>query len=240
MSDRDSYNRFIAFLGQYVTENKKRKFEEVLKQRTRHITVVLEDVFQPQNVSAVVRSCDCFGIQDLHVIENQNKYKLNPRVVMGAAKWINIRKYNASDFNTPDCYRYLRQKGYKIYATNPGKSNLDLDKFEVGEDKIALVFGTELTGLSDYALEHADGQLKIPMYGFTESLNISASAAMSMYDLVHKLRKSSINWELTEEDKREVRLDWYRKLIKGVDILYKEFHLKGTLGDDEVVEHLGK
>ncbi|MTI32780.1 TrmH family RNA methyltransferase [Xanthovirga aplysinae] len=236
MSERDRDKQLFAFLGQYVTENKKQKFEEVLKQRTRHLTIVLEDVFQPQNASAVVRSCDCFGIQDLHVIENQYKYNLNPRVVMGAAKWVNIKKYNSSDFNTPECYRYLRQHGYKIYATSPQESSLELDKFEVGEEKIALVFGTELTGLSDFALENADGQIKIPMYGFTESFNISVSASMSMYDLVHKLRKSSVNWSLTKEEKKEVLMGWYRKVIKGVDIIEQEFHSRGGLDKETAAQ----
>ena len=139
--------------------------------RTRYLTVVLEDIFQSQNASAVLRTCDCFGIQDVHIIENRNPYEINPDVELGSAKWLNMNRYNKSGHNTLEAFTELRKKGYKIIATSPHKNDLMIQDLPI-EHKIALVFGSEREGLSDIALQNADAFVKIPMYGFTESFNI--------------------------------------------------------------------
>ena len=192
----DRCNRdLLAYLADFISDSKKRVIEKVLINRTRFITVVLEDIFQPQNASAVVRSCDCFGIQDLHIVENRNEYTLNPDVTLGASKWVDLYRYNTSDKeNTTTCLNTLEDKGYVIYATSPKGEDLTVGEIDF-DHKIALMFGTELTGLSEYALAKAHKVVKIPMYGFTESYNLSVSVALSLHSLINKLHRSSCRLE---------------------------------------------
>ncbi len=201
-----------------VSEHKKELFNKVLDQRTRHITVVIEDVFQSQNASAVLRSCDCFGIQDIHIIENRNEYDINPLVALGSTKWLTMQKYNEKTYNTVECINSLKEKGYTIVATSPHEEDILLDELPL-DKPIALLFGTEAEGLTDKALEMADVHMKIPMYGFTESFNISVSAAMCIHTLTEKLRKSDVKWQLPQREKDELYFEWLKKVVKKV-----EFH----------------
>ena len=214
--------QLLSFLSGFITDNKKDKFEEIIRYRTRFITLVLEDIFQPHNASAVLRSCDCFGVQDVHIIENTNKYEVNPDVALGSSKWLSIYKYNTLENNTTLCLKQLKDSGYTIVATSPHSEeytpeNLPLDR------KIALVFGTELEGLSQQALQMADASVKIPMYGFTESLNISVSAALLLRTLTERLRKSGFDWHLTEDQKLDICIAWVKNVVKRADLLEKEF-----------------
>lgn len=218
MHRKDLLNHLLSF----VSENKQNLFEKIISERTKHVTVVLEDIFQPQNASAVIRSCDVFGVQDIHVIENENEYTLNPKVVMGASKWINLHKYNKTQNNTLDCINQLKANGYTIYATTPHTNDTLIGEMPL-DNKVALMFGTELTGLSNIAMDNVDGYVKIPMYGFTESLNISVSAAITLYELKKRLLASNINWQLTEEEKIEQLIDWSKKVVKSSDLIEKEF-----------------
>jgi tRNA (guanosine-2'-O-)-methyltransferase len=197
--------------------------EKIIRNRTRHITVVLEDIFQPHNASAVLRTCECLGIQDVHIIENKNKYNVNPDVVLGSDKWITLKKYDTGEWNTPAAISHLRSEGYRIIATSLSGKAKPLNEFELNENRIALFFGTELTGLTDIVLEHADDHLKIPIYGFTDSYNISVSVAIILYDLVNRLHTSEIPWQLTENEKNEIMLQWLKNSIKRSDLLIKEF-----------------
>ncbi|MDD5571987.1 MAG: RNA methyltransferase [Bacteroidales bacterium] len=212
----------IKFLSQFITENRKNKFEEIIKLRTKHITVILEDIFQPHNASAVLRSCDCFGIQDVHIIENKNKYKVNPDVALGSANWLTLHHYNKQKDNTLCCINKLKKNGYRIIATTPHENNCNLEDFKI-DKKIALLFGTEMKGLSEDAINNADGFLKIPMYGFTESLNISVSAAICLHYLTFKLRKSLLKWQLTKKETDEILLQWVRNSLKNHELLEKEY-----------------
>lgn len=214
--------QLLEFLYNYISENKRTKFESIIQNRTRHLTVVLENIFQPHNASAVLRSCDLFGIQDVHVIENDNQYTVNPQVALGSSKWLNLTKYNEQDQNTIACFDQLRSKGYKIVATTPHTQDQMLDDLDL-DQKVALVYGTELEGLSDVAMENADAYVKIPMYGFTESFNISVSAALSIYHLSEKMRKSDIQWQLSENEKNAVKIDWCKQVIKTADLYIEEY-----------------
>ena len=138
-------------------------FDQIIEERTKYVTVALEDIFQPQNASAVLRTCDVFGIQDVHIIENENEYNVNPQVVHGASKWINLHKYNQKENNTLDCINKLKSNGYKVYGTTPHTEDTLIQNIPL-DNKVALMFGTELTGLSDIAMENVDGFVKIPMY----------------------------------------------------------------------------
>ncbi len=214
--------QLLAHLSEYLTDRRKARFEEVIKYRTRYITVVLEDVFQSHNASAVLRSCDLTGIQDIHAIENRNEYDVNTEIDMGSSKWLNLYRYNKQKHNTKGAFQKLRNDGYRIVATTPHKNDYTLDTLPM-EGKFALVFGTELTGLSEIAIAEADEFLRIPMYGFTESYNISVSAALSMFTLTERLRKSNLPWQLSNDEQLDILLEWVRRSVKSSEKIEKVF-----------------
>ena len=213
----------LEYLTGFITQRRNSLFNQVLEMRTRYITLALEDIYQPNNASAVLRTCDCFGIQDVHVIENKNEYELDKEVTMGAQKWINIYRYNQPGHNTTRAVKELRKNGYRIVAATPHENNQLLHDIDVTKGKLAIFLGTELTGLSPTLIDQADEFLKIPMYGFTESFNISVSAALILQSVVNKLHVSDINWHLSTEEKNRIKLDWIRKSIKKVDLIEKKY-----------------
>jgi tRNA (guanosine-2'-O-)-methyltransferase len=211
-------------LAQFVSDHKKEFIDKVLDARTRRVTVVLENIFQSQNASAAIRTCECMGIQDIHIVENTVKYQFNVRVLKGADKWLNLERYRSTAANnTETCFSRLRGQGYKILVADPAADGISINDVDVTENKIALVFGNELNGASAFALENGDQKVKIPMFGFTESLNISVSVAICLSTLMGKLRDSQSIIGLTENEKLQIKLGWYRKLVKRSDLLEREF-----------------
>lgn len=213
----------IEHLSQFLTEERLHLFHEKLKERSNRITLVLEDVFQSRNISAAMRSADCFGIQNIHIIENKNNFVKDKSVSLGAGKWINIKQYNTEENNTINCLKKLKKEGYQIIATSPHNTNISLDEIDVKNNKIAIILGTELTGLSEKALSFADKRMKINMYGFTESLNISVSAAICCQSISSKMRKETTGWEVTEEEKTDILLNWIRNSIKSGKQIEEKF-----------------
>lgn len=211
-------NQYLEYLEGFITENRKDKFISVLNQRTNHFTVAIEDVFQLHNTSAVMRSCEVFGVQNLHVIEQTFGKKIDKEIAMGAQKWVDVNRYN----NSEACITMLKEKGYQIIATTPHENDCLLDDFDITRSS-ALFFGTERLGLSEDIIAQADGFLKIPMNGFTESLNISVSAAIILQNLMSRLRKSAIDWQLTEEEIFQKRLDWTKKTIKDIERIEQRY-----------------
>lgn len=215
----------IDYLSGFVTEKRLELIHHVLSNRTRYLTVVLEDIFQSQNASAVLRTCDCFGVQDVHIIENQNKFSLNPKVVMGSTKWLNINKYNKPENNnTLSSITELKKSGYRIVATSPHTYQTTLNEFDIAKGKFALFFGTELTGLSKEMIDNADEYLLIPTFGFTESLNISVSAAICLHNLTNRLHNSSVNYHLSDNESDEILIHWLRQSIKSWRSIEKRYH----------------
>ena len=218
--------RLLHFLSQYVTSGKKEVIERVLTHRTRFLTVVLEDVYHSQNISAVIRSCDCFGIQDLHVIENKHQYRLNPRVVHGASQWVDVFQYKQGEQGAKECFTTLKQKGYQLVGTVPDQTAQPIHDFKI-DQPTALVFGTEKEGLSDLAKEYCSHLVTLPMFGFTESFNISVSAALSINLLSMELFSSKLPWQLSEDEKESLRLTWFKAIVRNADIMEKEFFKLG-------------
>lgn len=204
--------QLLKHLQTFLTERRINLFKEVLSKRTKHFTVATEDVYQLHNTSAVMRSCDVFGIQNLHVVEERLGKRIDREIAMGAQKWVDFHRYSS----IKGCMKTLREKGYQIIATTPHDNSTMLHDFDVTK-KSAFIFGTERDGLSDTVLNEADGFLKIPMYGFTESLNISVSAAIILQSVVAKLKQSEVDWQLSEVEKFEIELDWTKKTIKSSD-----------------------
>jgi len=216
----------IKYLESFITPRRNDIINKNLLHRTRYITVLLEDLYQSQNASAVARSCECFGIQDIHIVENRNLYELHPDISLGSDKWLSMHMYNSADFNTPSAIDSLRKKGYRIVATAPGKESCSLDDFDISKGKVALLFGTELNGLSDCAMDASDEFISIPIYGFTESFNISVSVGIILHHLTYKLKHSDIIWNLEESEMMELKLHWLRSSIKNCEFLEKRFFNK--------------
>ncbi len=209
----------LQYLEGFLTEERREKFSDILSRRTRHLTVAMEDVYQMHNASAVIRSCDVFGVQDVHIIEKRFGKRLDKNIAMGAQKWVDVYRYASAG----ECMEQLREKGYRIIATTPHNDSCYVEDFDISE-KSALFFGTEKEGLSEEILAGADGYLKIPMAGFTESLNISVSAAIILHTLTGKLKKSGISWKLSEAEIFEKRIDWSRKSIRSIEDILKRYY----------------
>jgi tRNA (guanosine-2'-O-)-methyltransferase len=219
--DRDQKEKIISYLSGFINEQRQILLGDVLAHRTRHITVVLENIYQPQNASAVIRTCECLGIQELHVIENDHEYQLNPAVVQGASKWIELNRYNEYSNNTETCIERLKERDYRIVAMTLSEHAVPLSELEVDE-KLALCFGSEEPGLSDDIHELSDLQVKIPMHGFTQSYNLSVSAGISLYTLRRKLDQSAVAWQLDEDERDQLYIQWLAQSTPSGEALLKK------------------
>ena len=201
--------RLYELAVEFFSENKRQLFDRLAKNRTRHITVVLENIYQSHNASAVLRSCDCFGVQDVHVVEDRNPFNPAGDVAVGSSKWVDYYKHG----DIEAAYDHLRRKGYRIVAPLPHENDTMITELPI-DRPTALVFGTELTGLSAKAVELADAYVKIPMYGFTESFNISVCAALSLFCLTEKMRATQAGWQLTDDEQLVLKLHWAMQTIR--------------------------
>lgn len=215
MIDKD----YLAYLETILTDNRKQRFLDVLSKRTNHFTITMEDIFQLHNTSAVMRSCEVFGIQELNVVEERYTKSIDKEIAMGAQKWVDVNRFES----IANCISSLKSKGYQIIATTPHENDCLLDDFDISKPS-ALFFGTERDGLSEEVLKNADGFLKIPMVGFTESLNISVSAAIIIQNLMSRLHKSTINWQLSEEEILVKRLEWAKNTIKDIKRIEERYY----------------
>ncbi len=236
----------IAFLGQFVTENKRRKIAEVLRWRTRYVTFLLEDIYQPQNASATLRTADALGIQDVYIAENWNAYKVNPDVALGAHKWVDLHRFRSpwgeadpdalerqhempGEFPaTAAALEALRARGYLIVATSPHGDAWSLEDVPL-DRPLAFLFGNEREGLSPYALEHADASLRLPMYGFVESFNISVSVAITLSHIRAAMHRADVPWPLSEAEREELTLRWYRRIVERHATLERAFYRRRGL-----------
>jgi tRNA (guanosine-2'-O-)-methyltransferase len=217
---------FRDFLLPMVNENRLALIDRVLKSRTRYITVLLEDIYQSHNASAVLRSCDCFGIQDVHIVENRNHYELNPDVELGAAQWLTLHRYSKERNNTANAIHALKEKGYRVVAATPHTNEVEVAALDLEKGRVAVMLGTERRGLSDQAMALADEYVKIPMAGFTESFNISVSAAIILYELNTRLRSSTIDWGLKDSENEEVKYHWIRNSVNHLARIERGFKKK--------------
>jgi tRNA (guanosine-2'-O-)-methyltransferase len=222
LMDNSQKTELINYLLTFISEKRKARFDEVIAQRMQHVRIVLENVYQGHNASAVLRSCESFGIQDVHFIENRNHLKISDDVAMGSSNWLNIHRHNASGNNTVEAIIHLKSLGYRIVATTPHKNDCTIDQLPV-DKKLALVFGTEIDGISQDVFDHADEFVKIPMYGFTESFNVSVCAALCMYELTTRIRKEVPDYLLSEQEKLDVYFNWLKNSVDKSEALIKNY-----------------
>lgn len=212
------YDDIITYLSQFVSDSKKAKFSAVCAQRTRHVTVVLEDLYQTHNMSAAFRSIEALGVQDVHVIEKHNRFKLSSSIAKGSGQWLTVNRYADSQA----CLDLLRAQGYVIVATSMHPTAIPLCTLPINS-KSALVFGTELSGVSSQVMAQADMYVTIPMVGFTQSFNVSVAVGLCLYDLMTRLRQSDIDWRLSADEVQDVTLAWLRSSIDQVEKCERRF-----------------
>ncbi|MBQ7214106.1 MAG: RNA methyltransferase [Bacteroidales bacterium] len=204
-----------GFLSEFVMPERVALIDRVLPYRTRYVTVMLEDIYQSQNASAVMRTCDCLGVQDMYIVENRNEYTVNPWVVRGSDQWVTQYRFNAPQAdNTSGALAALKARGYRIVATALHRDSCPLEDFDVRKGPFALVFGNEREGISPAVAAAADEFLEIPMCGFTESFNISVAAGICLYTLLRKVRLET-DWALDEASAASLRVEWLGRTLKS-------------------------
>lgn len=203
------------YLAGFLLPERRERLRTVLARRTNHITVVLEDIFDPHNASAVLRSCEAMGIQTVHIIQVRHKFQVKEGVSMGTGKWLTLEQYA----NTESCFQELRRRGYRVCAASPpAPASVPLPEYRASE-KTAIVLGSEKDGLSEYARQNADTLLTIPMRGFAESFNLSVSAAI----LVYALRESFPCPPLPPEEAARVEQAWMEASLRNPEDLVERF-----------------
>jgi tRNA (guanosine-2'-O-)-methyltransferase len=215
----------LSYFQQFLSTHKIELFEKKVLDRTRHFTLVLEDLFHPHNASAILRNADCLGLQDIHLIENNHQFKNEKDISLGSRKWLNLKRYNDFDTTSPTCIEQLKEKGYTIAVLSPHHTDIAINEYPI-DQKTAFILGAEKTGLTEYSLQNADVHVNVPMYGFTESYNVSVTAALTLYDVIHRIRKSNLNWQLNKDEQWEVKLAWTLRSIKSkrelIDLFLRE------------------
>jgi len=225
MSMTDYDRALYQWLQTWLTDRRLDRFAEVLKMRTRHFTVAIENLYQTHNASAVIRSCEAFGIQDVHVIEHENRFQANPEIALGTDQWLTIRRYESDDGSTDsttECINDLKNRGYRIAALVLHEESVPLDSISV-EEPTALLLGNEKDGLTQTAISQADVLVHLPMYGFVESFNVSVAAALALQQLTSALRASEVHWHLADEEREELMFAWTRKSVKHVERFERQF-----------------
>jgi len=208
-----------------ITPNKINLFDRIAADRTRHLTIALENIYQEHNASAVLRTCDCFGIQDLQVIEKDNQYQIQRDIALGSGRWVDIHNYSDEVGPTEKCIRSLKNQGYQIVATTPHTDAYTVHDLPI-DKPLAFFFGTERKGLSEEMMQAADLHVRIPMYGFTESFNISVSVAVLLQTIRQRLEVSQHTWKLSETEQIALKIQWCEKILNGGEALSKEFRAR--------------
>lgn len=212
------YTERVEWLAEFMLPERYATMKRVLDNRTRYMTICAENTFHPQNASALVRHCEAFGVQELHAIEFLCGFQANLHIVRGTDKWVDIRRYGS----TAEAVAHLRSEGYRIVAATPHTDDTTPESFDVGAGKFCIVFGTEKQGISEEIMAVADQFVKIPMYGFVESLNVSACAAILIQGMVEKLHRSEVDWRLSENEQAELLYRWARESVKDDELILRK------------------
>ncbi len=214
------YQERIDYLAEFMTPERYAKLEEISAGRTRYMTILTENTFHSQNASALMRHCEAFGLQEMHAVESICQFRTYTDIVRGTDKWVDLERYDRS----PAAIEALKAEGYRIVATTPHREDCTPETFDVEAGKFALVFGTEHAGISEDIIASADEFLRIPMCGMVESLNVSASAAILIYMLSERMRHSSAEWQLSDEERLEILYRWMKESVKDSDgVLRRRF-----------------
>lgn len=207
----------IEYLAQFMLPERLATLQRAVANRTKYMTLLAENMFHPQNASALVRHCEAFGVQNLHTVQTLCKFNPNVDIVRGTDKWIDIHRHNS----TAEALAALKSEGYRIIATTPHRESCTPESFDVKKGKFAIVMGTEKTGISDEVMAAADEFMRIPMCGMVESLNVSACAAIIVYMLSERMRHEVEGWQLTEQEQTRTLYKWLVQTVKDAEPLLK-------------------
>ncbi len=202
--------RQIEYLSQFILPERFETLSRTVSNRTKYMTLVAENMFHPQNASALVRHCEAFGVQTLHTVQTFCRFNPNVDIVRGTDKWIDMYHHTS----TAEALQHLKGEGYRIVATSPHYQSCTPESFDVTKGKFAIVMGTEKTGISDEVMAAADEFLKIPMCGMVESLNVSACAAIIIYMLSERMRHEVNGWQMTEAEQITTLYHWMIHSVK--------------------------
>ncbi len=222
--DIELKRRVTKHLLRFMSDERCKRMQAVLKNRTRYVSVILEDIFQPHNASAVLRSCDCFGVQQVFTVENRNKLDVSSGVSLKAHQWLSLSRYRTHADNLSACIDDVKNQGYLVAATTPHTNDMLIHELPL-DKPLALMFGSEKEGLTSRAVEMADCCVRIPMYGFSESFNISVSAAISLYEVTRRVREA-VSPEirgLSETEQELLMYDWLKLTIRGASGIEAKF-----------------
>lgn len=235
---KDIYHRLVnlsksqkqeltAYMNTFMRDERRDKLNRVLDNRTTHFCVAMEDLFYERNAGAIIRTADGYGIQNIHVIEPKDSFKSKVTNIIskGAEKWVTKTQHDDIKNGAKMCIDALRSQGYQIVATSPHKDGHTIHDFDITK-KSAFFLGAEKTGISDIVMEEADDYIAMPIYGFTESYNVSVANGILLHELVNRLRKSNVNWELSEEERDDLFLDWTMKSINSSNMIADKFMIE--------------
>jgi len=212
------------YIESFMTESRILNLKKVLENRMRHLCLVAENFIDEHNIHAMIRTSECFGLQDFHNIGQKNmQLKKNKSVTRGAFQWTHIYDYTDCEEPTLACIKNLKAQGYKVFATS---SHLDAaytpDTIPI-DQPLAILMGKEHEGISDIALAHCDGIVTIPMYGFTESFNVSVAASLLAQPITERIRREDIEWQLSPKEKDKLYYEWIWHSLKYPDKLYHDW-----------------
>ena len=207
----------IEYLAEFMLPERLATLRRAIDSRTKYMTLLAENMFHPQNASALVRHCEAFGVQSMHTVQTLCKFNPNVDIVRGTDKWIDIYHHGS----TAEALAHLKREGYRIVATTPHKQSCTPESFDLKKGKFAIVMGTEKTGISDEVMAAADEFLRIPMCGMVESLNVSACAAIIVYMLSERMRHGVEDWKMTEEEQIRTLHHWLVDTVKDAKALLK-------------------
>lgn len=219
--DREELIAEIEYLRTFMLPERYDAIEKVVKERTNYITICLENIFHSQNASAVIRSCEAFGVQNIHVIEERCHFAPNINIVKGSDKWLDINRYNENDASDKLLAK-LRADGYRIVATSPHVDGSNAENFDLSKGKCAIFLGTEKQGVSETVMSQADDFIRVDMFGFVESLNVSVCGAIILSTLTSRLRsEGDIDWRLTADEQLVLLNRWIKSSVKDSENILK-------------------
>ena len=215
----------LDYMTRFITDKRRDVLQRTVAQRTHYMRILTENMFHPQNASAIMRHCEAFGIQQIHTVEDRCKFDPSVNIVRGTQKWVDVEHHET----TAEALRALKSEGYRIVATTPHRCSATPESFDVTKGKFALVFGTEHAGISDEVIEAADDFLMIPMCGMVESLNVSASAAILIYMLSERIRQSVDGWQLSDAEQLKLLTRWTMSSVRDYEGILRRAVQSGDL-----------
>lgn len=215
----------LDYMTQFITEERKEVLHRTVERRTHYMRILTENMFHPQNASAIMRHCEAFGIQQIHTVEDRCKFDPSVNIVRGTEKWVDVEHHET----TAEALAALKAEGYRIVATTPHRCSVTPETFDVTRGKFALVFGTEHAGISDEVIAAADDFLMIPMCGMVESLNVSAAAAILIYMLSERIRQQVDGWQLSDAEKLKLLTRWTMSSVRDFEGILRRAERNGKL-----------